>query len=94
VAIGIGYFHYQLLGTTFIPKDGSYEVIKGNGNALMPSLSFAWGRNIPWIKNVDVRYFTKHKLLIETPYGIAFTPHYVLEIGFASSLFKNNNNNL
>lgn len=85
-AIGVGYYRYQLKGTTFEKEGTTFKEINGNGNALMPSLSVGWGRTIRFIKKTDVRYFTKGALYFEIPHGIGTLPHLVFEFGIASSL--------
>ena len=85
-AIGIGYYRYQLKGTTFTTDGNSFQEKNGNGNALMPSLSVGWGRTLPFIKKTDIRSFVKSSLYLEMAHGTSVLPHYVLEIGFATSL--------
>lgn len=85
-SIGLGYFHYELIGKTFQPTENGFEEINGNGNALMPTLAVAWGRNIRFIKNAAVRYYVKPTLLIETPAGTGAHTRFALEIGLASTL--------
>ena len=85
-AIGLGYYHYQLQGTTFTTDNNSFKETNGNGNALMPSISVGWGRTLSFIKRADVRYFTKGSLYFEVPHGIGTMPHSVIEFGISTSL--------
>jgi len=91
-AIGLGYYRYQLKGTTFSTDGNTFQESNGNGNAFLPSLSVAWGRTIPFIKKTDVRTFIKSSLYFEMPHGIGVLPHYVWEAGFATSLTSKKSN--
>lgn len=84
-SIGLGYFHYELIGKTFQPTENGFEEINGNGNALMPSLAVAWGRNIQFVKSMDMRYYVKPTILVETPAGTSAHVRFALEIGLAST---------
>ncbi|MEM6320480.1 MAG: hypothetical protein AAF960_22615 [Bacteroidota bacterium] len=85
VSFGLGYFHYELVGKTFQPTEDGFEEINGNGNALMPTFALAWGRNLPFIKSIDMRYYVKPTLLFETPAGTGTQVRFALEVGLASS---------
>jgi len=87
-SVGLGYYRYHLLGTTFSSEGNTLKEINGNGNgnALMPSFSIAKGRNLRFIKSIDVRYFVKPSIYFEIPHGRGVLPHLVLEVGIASSL--------
>lgn len=87
--IGLGYFRYQLLGTTFEPNgDGSFKEKNGGGNAFMPSLFAAWGMNLRFIKATDVRCYVKPLVMFEIPYGAGARGHFAFEAGLSSSLTK------
>lgn len=85
-SIGLGYFHYELIGKTFQSTENGFEEINGNGNALMPTLGVAWGRNIRFMKHADVRYYVKPTLLFELPAGTNFHTRFTMEIGLATTL--------
>ena len=85
-SIGLGYFHYELLGETFQSTENDFEEINGNGNAFMPTLAFAWGRNLQFVKSMDMRYYIKPTFMFERPVGIGTHPRFALEIGLASTL--------
>ena len=85
-SIGLGYFHYELLGETFQSTENGFEKINGNGNALMPTVAFAWGRNLRFVKSMDMRYYVKPTFMFEMPVGIGTHPRFALEIGVASTL--------
>lgn len=85
-SVGMGYFRYALSGTTFTPDGDSFKDIKGNGNALMPSISIGTGKSLKFIKSIDVRYFVKGSNYFEIPHGLGKLKHFALEIGFASTL--------
>lgn len=87
-SIGLGYFNYQLNGTTFQSTENGFEEINGNGNAFMPSFAIAWGRNLRFVKSMDIRYYIKPTFMFETPVGIGTHPRFALEIGIASTLSK------
>ncbi len=94
LSVGLGYFRYQLFGTTFQQENDSFEKINGNGNAFMPSLSLAWGKNIRAFKNVDMRYFIKPSVLFEIPYSSGIKINPAIEIGIISKInFKNTKKN-
>ena len=84
-SFGLGYYHYELIGKTFQSTENDFEEINGNGNALMPTLAVAWGRNIRFMKETDVRYYVKPTLLFEMPAGTSFHTRFALEIGLAST---------
>lgn len=85
-SIGLGYFHYELNGKTFQSTENGFQEINGNGNALMPSLAVAWGRNIRFVKSIDMRYYVKPTVLLELPAGTGAHTRFALEIGVASTL--------
>lgn len=85
-SLGLGFYHYELIGKTFQSTENGFEEINGNGNAFMPSLAVAWGKNIRLIKSADVRYYVKPTLYLETPAGTGAQPRFVFEIGLATSL--------
>jgi len=84
-SVGLGYFHYELIGKTFQATENGFEEIKGNGNALMPSFAVAWGKNIQFVKSVDMRYYIKPTILVELPAGTGTHTRFALEVGLASS---------
>jgi len=84
-SIGLGYFHYELLGKTFQSTENGFEEINGNGNAFMPTVAVAWGRNLGFVKSVDMRYYIKPTFMFEMPAGTGFHTRFALEIGLASS---------
>jgi len=88
VSIGLGYFHYDLVGKTFQSTENGFEEINGNGNAFMPTVAVAWGRNLRFVKSVDMRYYIKPTFMFEMPVGIGVHPRFALEIGVASTLSK------
>jgi len=59
---------------------------------LMPSLSVAMGRSLGFVKSMDLRYFIKPSVYLETPHGLYVLPHFALEVGVASSLFSKKRN--
>lgn len=85
-SIGLGYFHYELSGKTFQATENGFEEINGNGNALMPSLSVAWGKNIRFVKSANVRYYVKPTILLELSAGTGTHTRFALEIGVATTL--------
>jgi hypothetical protein len=89
--LGLGYFRYQLLGTTFEPDgDGGFkEKNNAGGNAFMPSLFAAWGMNLRFIKSADVRAYVKPLIMVEIPYSAGVKTHFAFEAGLASTLTKN-----
>lgn len=84
-SLGVGYFHYELAGKTFQATENGFEEINGDGNALMPTLAFAWGRNIQFMKKTDARYYVKPTFLFELPAGTSFHTRFALEIGLATT---------
>ncbi len=89
--LGVGYFRYQLIGTTFEPdgEGGFNEKNSGGGNAFMPSIFAAWGMNLRFIKSADVRAYVKPLLMFEIPYSAGLKTHFAFEAGLASTLTKN-----
>ena len=85
-SIGLGYFHYELIGKTFQSTESGFQEINGNGNALMPSLAVAWGKNIRFVKSMNMRYYVKPTVLLELPAGTGAHTRFALEIGVASTL--------
>ena len=63
-----------------------FEEINGNGNAFMPTVAVAWGRNLRFVKSIDMRYYIKPTFMFEMPVGIGTHPRFALEIGVASTL--------
>lgn len=84
-SIGLGYFHYELIGETYQSTENGFVEINGNGNAFMPTIAFAWGRNLRFVKSMDMRYYVKPTFMFETPVGIGTHPRFALEIGLAST---------
>lgn len=85
-SIGLGYFHYELIGKTFQSTENGFEEINGNGNAFMPTVAVAWGRNLEFVKRMDMRYYVKPTVMLETPAGTSAHVRFALEIGVASTL--------
>ena len=52
----------------------------------MPTLAIAWGRNLRFVKGIDMRYYIKPTFMFETPVGTGTHTRFALEIGLASSL--------
>jgi len=84
-SVGLGYFHYELIGKTFQSTENGFEEINGNGNAFMPTIAVAWGRNLRFVKSMDMRYYVKPTFMAETPVGVGTHLRFALEIGLAST---------
>lgn len=81
--IGLGYFRYQLLGTTFTPDGDSFREINGNGGAYLPSIGFAWGGTLKWQGGHNARYYVKSNVMAEVPFGTALQFILSAELGVA-----------
>ncbi len=81
IDLGVGYYHYLLTGTTFRPTNGGFESSRGQGTALMPSLSFSWGRSLRSAKPKAGFIYVKINTLYEVPFGTGFQMRLGLESG-------------
>ena len=81
IDLGVGYYHYLLTGTTFRPTNGGFESSRGQGSALMPSLSFSWGRSLRSAKPKAGFIYVKINTLYEVPFGTGFQMRLGLESG-------------
>ncbi|MEM8892216.1 MAG: hypothetical protein AAGD28_29825, partial [Bacteroidota bacterium] len=88
VDLGLGFYHYDLAGRTFISSESGFEEIKGNGNAFMPSLSFSTGRSLK-ISSLRLLWFNKLTAAWEIPFNIGSQYHFIFQSGFAIPLREN-----
>ncbi|MEM6633444.1 MAG: hypothetical protein AAF694_27470 [Bacteroidota bacterium] len=79
--LGFGYYRYQLLGNTFRPSAIGFEKIRGNGTAIIPSLSCQWGRSLKSKKAHPGFIYIKFHSLYEVPFGTGFQLRLALESG-------------
>ena len=88
VDLGLGFYHYDLAGRTFISTESGFEEIRGNGKAFMPSLSLATGRSLR-ISSLRVLWFNKITAAWEIPFNIGSQYHFIFQSGFAIPLREN-----
>ncbi|MEL6253899.1 MAG: hypothetical protein AAFR87_17960 [Bacteroidota bacterium] len=88
VDLGLGFYHYELAGSTFIKTESGFEEIKGNGNAFMPSLSIATGRSLR-LSSLKILWFNKISAAWEIPFNIGSQYHFIFQSGFAIPLREN-----
>lgn len=81
IDLGLGYYRYLLSGTTFHANQNGFESSRGQGSALMPSLSFSWGRSLRSAKPQPGFLYVKLSSLYEIPFGIGFQMRLGLESG-------------
>ncbi|MDW3652447.1 MAG: hypothetical protein R8P61_35550 [Bacteroidia bacterium] len=86
--LGLGLYHYELAGKTFVSTESGFEEIKGHGTAFMPSFSISSGRSLR-ISSLRLLWFNKISAAWEIPFNIGSQYHFIFQSGFAIPLKEN-----